>query len=162
MLFRNETAAAADAECVHALHELRLWSQSVKTFDPVHKHIVAYAVVKCSGTLERAFKSMIADRVSRGGSPQVCQCIDQVIRRCSSNPRYTEIVKLLGLVDNEWCNKFKKLVKALPEQDRQALESLVTNRNAVAHGGAVSSGFEDVVGYYCRARRLVSLIEKIF
>ena len=160
MLFKNGTAGAADTACLRSLHDLRTWTRSIKTLDPVHKYIVAYAIILCSGTLERAFKNIIADQVSVGCSPQVCKCIDRVIRQCSTNPRYEEIVKVLSMFDKVWSAAFKMRVQELPEHYRQSLESLVKNRNLVAHGGAVTSGFGEVVSYYYRARRVVAQIEK--
>lgn len=161
MLYKNQNALQSDQACLKALHELRRWHRSTESWDSINRYINEYAVILCSGAMERSFKSIVADFVSEGCSSEVCQYLDESIRKCSVNPRIEEIKKILKKFNSSWKNAFGEEVKKLPPRCSESLKSLVEDRNHVAHGGTIASSFSDIVGYYCQARRVVSKLEDI-
>lgn len=161
MHFLNPTAKVADEECLRTLQELRSWVRGLPTVDMRIRHITRYAAIVCTGTLERAFKHIIADYVARNCPAYIDTFVTNTIRTSSRNPSYEEILKVLALFDDNWKDVFKQRVAKLPysKRDLDSLKSLVSVRNHVAHGGSISVGFIDVMDYYCRARSIVLQLE---
>lgn len=161
MLYRNRNARNIDEKCREVLRDLRFKLKLVPPTDTLHRHFTHYAVVVCSGALERAFKSIIADYVTIGANIQLCEFIDKKIRQSSCNPRLDEIKKLLGAFDDNWLVAYKGCLSQLSQRNRDALASIVENRNKVAHGGTITASFYDIAKYYYLARVVVGKLEDV-
>lgn len=159
MRFVNQIAAKADENCRSALHEVRNHLQTISSTSSLHKHLTEYSLIVCSGTLEQAFKNIIADHVTRGSSPEIVQYIDKTIRRCGANPSKSKIVEMLEKFNSAWGRQFKQETSRLSQRDIDSLESLVKERNLLAHGDSVSISLNCVIEYYCRARNVVGKLE---
>lgn len=161
MLYRNTNARDIDANCRVTLHDLHVRLKPVPSTDTLHGHFTRYAVIVCSGALERAFKCIIADYVTTGASNQLCGFIDKIVRQASTNPRLDEIKKLLGAFDSNWLSAYKLGISQLSQRNKDALMSIVENRNKVAHGGFITASFYDIAEYYYLARRVIGKLEDV-
>ena len=71
------------------------------------------------------------------------------------------IKKTLKIFDDTWASQFGQLLGASPQRNLGALRSLVENRNQVAHGHQISATFNNVLEFYCLARNVVGLLERV-
>ena len=161
MVYKNINARSIDKQCRVALHDLHVRLKGVSPTNTLHNHFVRYAVIVCSGALEKAFKCIIADYVTNGANAQLCEYIDRNVRQSSKNPRLDEIKKLLGEFDSDWLSAYKAIVSQVSQRSKDALKSIVDNRNIVAHGGAIGASFYDIARYYYSARIVVGKLEDV-
>lgn len=161
MTFKNFEANRSDRDCLSTLREMRNLLRRVSGTDPLHRHITRYVVVVCSGAIEREYKSIIADFVSMGCSIQLNNYIDLAIRQSPTNPYSDSIKKTLKKFDETWASQYGQLLNASSPRNLSALKSLVEDRNQVAHGHQISTTFTDVLEFYCRARNVVGLLERV-
>ena len=160
-MYSNLSAANADRLCRQTLHVLHKAIKKIAATDPLVGHYTQYAIIVCSGALERSFKAIISDYVAKGAISPIANYIDKTIRRASSNPSVYAIRKVLDLFDMGWGKKFEDNVKMLPEKNRHALGSIVGHRNSIAHGNQVTISLGNVFIYYYRARVIIRELESI-
>jgi hypothetical protein len=109
-------------------------------------YIKKYAVIRATGSIEAAFKQIIADRVDRDSHAQLKNFIAKKVRTSSSNPRLEVIQGMLSEFDDRWRGRFDEKM-ALADQPvlKGALTELVKARNSFAHGGALELPIERTV-----------------
>lgn len=160
MFYSNPSAEAIDCECVRTLVAIKRQMQR-DPLNAINAHLIRYAVVVCTGAIEQSFKTIIADHVANGATPEVMHFIDLKVRENSCNPWKDKMAEMLKQFCDQWKSNFNTTLAGMMSynQDVQALKSLVTARNQIAHGKSVSCTFLDVVSYYLSARRIVKPIE---
>lgn len=161
MRFLNINAKRNDQDCRKVIHELHVKIKTLAPTDSLNHHFTKYAAIICSGALERSFKSIIADYVTKNATPQICEFIDRKIRRASTNPRLDAISAVLKEFDDNWNSQYKNLVARFSSRKTDALRSLVENRNAVAHGLPIAVSFFDIAHYYYNARDVIGALELV-
>lgn len=126
-------------------------------------YLSKYALIKACGTVEQAFKSIIADKCLHRSKPQVKQFLRKKVTNNSSNPSYGNICSLLKDFDNNWSINFKAAVTAQPTGDvmKASLESLVDARNEFAHGGSPRLTIGDVITYFSDARKILICMDTV-
>ena len=96
------------------------------------KEITNFLTQRCASVSDEAVKSYISDHIQR------------------SAPRslgLTDLSGLLGKFDPTYKEMFSRKIKE-NGQAATTYNSILTNRNSVAHGGEISATFEDVKKYY--------------
>ncbi|NCC61766.1 MAG: hypothetical protein EOM12_12695 [Verrucomicrobiae bacterium] len=126
-------------------------------------YLTKYAVVRACGSVELAFKAVIADYCSRRGKKQVKRFLTRKVRDGSANPSYDKICQFLHDFDEEWKRDFKGLIEQEANKANllTSLQSLVDARNDFAHGGNPSASIGDVLVYYGHARRIIEIMDGV-
>lgn len=95
-----------------------------------------YAVIRATGSIETAFKQVIADKIDQDSHIQVKNYIKKKVRESSCNPKFGMIENMLEEFDSRWRQKFGELTSLadLPKL-KSSLTELVNARNSFAHGG---------------------------
>lgn len=99
-------------------------------------YIKKYAIIRATGSIESAFKQIIADKVDQGSHLQLKNFIARKIRNSSRNPKLEIILEMVGEFDQQWKSRLEEKI-ALKDQPvlKGALTDLVKARNSFAHGG---------------------------
>ena len=123
-------------------------------------YIKKYAVIRATGSIEIAFKQIIADRVDRDSHAQLKNFIAKKIRNSSCNPRLDMIQGMLSEFDDDWRARFDEKM-ALSDQPalKGALTELVKARNSFAHGGAMELPIERTVECFERGCMVLRLLD---
>lgn len=131
-------------------------------FHTTTPYLTRYSLIKASGTLEIAFKTIIADFCVTTHS-QVDYFIENKVRRNSMNPSYENICRLLGDFDDTWVNSFKALVSRDSSKARMmsSLKSLSVARNQFAHGGNPNTSIDAIELYYLDGMRIMSILDAV-
>jgi hypothetical protein len=126
-------------------------------------YLNSYAIIKACGTMEMAFKTIIADCCSRRTKKQIKSFLTKKIRESSMNPSYEKILRTLSDFDVEWKNQFKANINAHPEREKifTSITSLVDARNLFAHGGNPGLSINDTIQYYSHFRQAIELLDTI-
>lgn len=126
-------------------------------------YLTKYSVIRACGSIESAFKTVIADYCEFRSKRQVKRFISKRIREGSANPSFDMICKFLGQFDDDWKSNFK--IKLNLEPNKQALtdslQSLVDARNDFAHGGSPGTSITDVITYFGNSRRIIEIMDEV-
>jgi RiboL-PSP-HEPN len=110
-------------------------------------HLARYLVVLVSGFVERSVKDIGAEFVDRYSVDPVKSFVGSQVRRWS-NFDSERLLTFAGYFDKRWAADLRTYLDGPPGA---ALDSLVTLRNAVAHGQSISTTLADVTDYYAKA-----------
>lgn len=146
--------------------ELKRLEEAMSLFgatSPIGIYLSRYAIIKACGTIEQAFKSLVADNAEVKQTQQIKNFLRNKVRESSMNPNNDNILKLLGSFDDIWVAQYKAQVQALPDRAKvmDSLKSLVNARNDFAHGGNPSASIVNVHEYFADARRLMEIIDGV-
>jgi len=124
-------------------------------------YIKKYAVIRATGSIESAFKQIIADRVDRDSHAQLKNFIAKKIRNSSCNPKLDMIQNMLSEFDGDWRARFDEKM-ALSDQPalKGALTELVKARNSFAHGGALELPIERTVECFELGCMVLSILDE--
>lgn len=107
-------------------------------------HLTRYLCVRTSGYLENVTRILIADFCD-GTSPQ--QINNYIIKRTKyiTNLDFKRLKSLLAEFDSNWSEEFEK---RLTDRQKSSINSVISNRNNIAHGNQDSITYRDMTNYY--------------
>lgn len=122
----------------------------------LQSHWARYLCILVSGFLEASIRTIFARYASERAHPQVTSFVTAQLGFLQ-NPKMGKILELVGKFSADW----KEQLEAETDGEiKAAVNSIVTNRNKIAHGEDVSLGLVGLQGYYKSAKKLVRLIEQ--
>lgn len=156
----NHDVATLLSECKNELTSITALLTGIGDAARPAPYIKKYAVIRAAGSIESAFKQIIADRVDRDSHAQLKNFIARKIRNSSCNPRLDMIQSMLSEFDEEWRSRFDEKM-ALSDQPslKGALTELVKARNSFAHGGAIELPIERTVECFELACTVLGILD---
>lgn len=123
----------------------------------IKAHLARYLCVRTSGYLENVVKALISNYCD-GTSPRPIQSFILSKTKNTTNLNYTKILRLLAEFSPEWKDKFES---KLSDQQKSSLNSVVSNRNNIAHGNPDSITFNGIKKYYEDIKDVISILKSI-
>lgn len=120
-------------------------------------HYSKYLCVLCSGFIEIAVRSILSDYAKRTASTTSDYVSAQLDR--FQNPKSEAIAQLIGTFDKSWESVFRQRIEGAPFD---SVNSIVDNRNKIAHGENVGISFHTLKGYFENAKKVIELIDERF
>jgi hypothetical protein len=156
----NVPASNVLHDCLHDLGVVKATLVGIEGSQTA-PYLKKYSVIRASGSIELAFKMVIADRVDQGSHEQARNFVRTKVRNASTNPRLDAIEKSLKEFDPRWNRRFKELV-ALANRHRLsgALETLVKARNRFAHGGESDISIDEIITHFRDGARVIAFLDK--
>jgi len=126
-------------------------------------YLAKYALIKACGTIEAAYKNIIADFCSKRTKKQIKTFLTNRVRESPRNPSYSNICSLLKEFDGKWHEDLKRKIDEHPDKAEiiTSFESIVDSRNELAHGGNPIITITDVIRYFRYCRIVVEEIDNI-
>lgn len=123
-------------------------------------YFAKFLVVYICGMYEELIETAVNEFAQRHTSrPEISYYIADSLYLSFRNPTYDKLIALTKKFNNEdWTTSFKE-AKTLTE--KTALESLVANKNSVAHGGNSSITLGEVKTYYEQSRPLIERFDQL-
>ena len=109
-----------------------------------------------SGFLETSIRTTFATFAHKRAHSNVASFVTAQLAFLQ-NPKMGKILELVGKFSAEWA---KQLEADTQGEIKAAVNSIVANRNKIAHGEDVSLGLAGLRDYYTSAKKLVKLIEQ--
>lgn len=103
----NEEVKLSIEDCRQEMTRLKALIAVVGAMSPVSNFLTKYAAVRCCGTLEQGYKSIIADYYEQF-SEQLVSFISTHVRESSKNPTLANICTILNAFDEDKCKLFKE------------------------------------------------------
>jgi hypothetical protein len=125
-------------------------------------HLAAYVSVLVVGILEDCIENLVATRANKANDPEIFNYIIKIIGQRFRNPDYSKISQMLLDFSPAYQSTFKSMI-APNGREADALQSLVDNKNSLAHTGTVKLNLTigDVQIYYNYSMRIIQTLEQI-
>lgn len=131
-----------------------------KDLDPELKsHIAKYLTVLISGIFEDIIKNFVKEAIQKETIiKQIRKFVFHQIDVTFRNPSYKNIKTLLNKFDESW---IKDLNDNIEEKNRDALNSIVNNKNSIAHGDSPSITLDDIKTYYEDSKIIITQLDSL-
>lgn len=130
--------------------------QSVQD-EELQAYLAKFLCVRTSGFIETSFKNLINDYIN-GTCPKPIQKYVSIKVKGVTNLSYERLLTTMNSLDTEWANSLKARTT---EEQRSALNSVISNRNNIAHGENDSISYELMKGYYKSVKEIVGHLKQI-
>lgn len=154
----NMENARSIEDCRDELRKIETWINK-NPLDSNVKFLVAYAVVKSSGTIEVVYKRIIHSFLSEGSKKETQSFLEKSIIDASSNPTTGLMEKYIEKFDSIRKENFSNSLKN--SQEKTDLNSLVSLRNDIAHGRDISVSISIVKKYYESGIKILNKLEDL-
>lgn len=124
--------------------------------EELQSHWAKYLCVLISGYLENAMRIALTEYVSSRAHPNISQYINKNVQKLT-NLNSQKIGDLLNSFNDEWKSNFLSMIT---DEEREAINTIVTNRHNIAHGRDVGLTISSVKTYYERVIHAVEIIYK--
>lgn len=125
--------------------------------DEIKAHLSRYFCIKISGYLENVIKILIV-HYSDGSSPkEVSNYLQQDVKNIT-NLSGEKIDRILTKFSKDWSSKFAERVS---EQQIESLNSIISNRNNIAHGQQDNISLSVMIQYYEDLKGIVIILKDI-
>ena len=118
----------------------------------------AHLVVLLSGAYEDCIERMIFERAARTRDPEIQAYVQNACDRLFRNPNFRNIQDAIRLFSDPYADALGSRVEM---SAREAIGSIVTNKNNVAHGKISVVTLRDVENYHKRSMPIFEAIEDI-
>ncbi len=126
--------------------------------DPIIKaYLTYYLCIRVSGFMEDCIRSIFSEYVDANSKDAAKNFIFAKLKKIP-NPTWGTITSISKEFDENWNSQLNKQVT---KPYREALESIVSNRNVIAHGGTSAITLRDLETYYREAINVIDELEKI-
>lgn len=134
--------------------------QVLELEDELRSHVAKYLTVLISGIYEDTIKNLLKESIQRESLTKetrnfIFKQIDIIFR----NPSHNNINKLLSKFNKEWLIKLREKIK---EENWEALNSIVNNKNNIAHGDRCDITFNDIKNYYDTSKIIIIELDNLF
>jgi hypothetical protein len=148
----NREVVRAQQRLDHLFGQTRLVSDDIE----IQSHWARYLCVVVSGFLESSVRSLYASYGRRRSSPQIAKFVDSQLK-FFQNPKTEKILELAHSFDAAWEAELRLAAEGEP---KDAIDSIVANRNNIAHGESVGITFARIRRYYESSLPLLELIDQ--
>jgi RiboL-PSP-HEPN len=124
-----------------------------KLAEEIQSDLAKHGIVLICGFIERSVEIVIMERIENRAHPRVANFIRGHFRR-GTNYDCEAISQLLDRFDLTWGEKFRQFRESRDDLV-QAIGSVYTLRNSVAHGGSGNQGILGVAGLYIAAQEVI-------
>jgi len=120
-------------------------------------YLAKFLVVFICGIYEEVVETIIMEKVEKLRSPQLSTFMEQYLKVYFRNPDTENTIRLLGKFDVSWSSAIKQESKEI----KDALDSIVSNKNALAHGSISTITLDEVKIFYEKSRKLIEKIDEV-
>ena len=158
----NQTVFQNLIDCSNELQKIQESINFVGQSHSIVPFLTNYAIIKCCGTIENSFKTIITD--FHNSLPQQAKnYIEETFYKSSMNPSKDNIHRSLEKFDPAWNLAFKTKLNLEVHKSRieSSLKSLNEARNEFAHGGQPTVSFQSILIYFNDGKRIIEILDEV-
>lgn len=121
-------------------------------------YLANFLAVLICGVYEEAIEIMLAERFASSSQPQISKFLESYFQDYFRNPNFEKLIELLGRFDGVWADTLKRTI---PPVQSDALDSIIDNKNLLAHKGITNLDLARVIDFYGRSRPIIEQIDEI-
>ncbi len=137
------------------LTEIEEFMQQSPDAGVIQSYLVEHALVKIYSAFESEVRDALAERCASSGDLACDQYVANVVKRTVRSIRINELTGILGGFGEEYKMSYSSKIGQYPDA-QIAYDSIVANRNAVAHGGSRPATWNDVYAWWDDALPIVT------
>ena len=118
-----------------------------------------YFCIAVAGFLENAHADIFAKFAERKASPNIARYAFATLRQVK-NPKSERFVQTAKRFDDLWGSRLEAFVGEESGRRKGAIDSIMSNRNLIAHGRSSSITIRQCHGYFKSALEVLVFIEK--
>jgi hypothetical protein len=118
----------------------------------------AYLVVLISGIYEDCLEYLINKRSTRSGDIEIAAFIEKTLDIQLRNPNWERLMDILGRFSKKWVTKMNKIIR---NQAKADLNTIVVNKNAVAHGNISNLTLGEIKTCHKNCKSIFEKLEKL-
>lgn len=125
--------------------------------DPLYQSVLAqYICVRLSGVIENTVRDTMT-RTAEGLHPRASRFISKTLNSFQ-NPKTGKIFDLIGQFDDDWR---KELEISISDECKAAINSVVANRHAIAHGGSSQISLHQIKTWMVEIKKFCAFLDSI-
>ena len=124
--------------------------------DPLQAHLVQYLCIRVSGFFEQATRQIYYEHARARSAATVARYVTRRLER-TQNLNSERLCQLAGQFDPAWQTELEDF---LEHAHREAIGSVLRNRNLIAHGESVSLGLHRLKNWYAKIIEVVDFLER--
>lgn len=124
----------------------------------VQSDYAKYLTIRVLGLVEQVVAEIVLAHVSAQASPPVLSHTTWKMKRFQ-NPNSQRLIELVGSFDRRWGDS---LESALTSSEREALGSIRSQRNRIAHGEPTTISLVQVKGYFAEIKSMLNRVAAPF
>ena len=121
-------------------------------------HWGRYLCVVAAGFLENGLQTIYSRFAQNSASEHVARYFSGSLRRVS-NPKAQHFIEVAGSFNPHWGQELANYLNADASSRKDALDSIMNNRNQISHGGTVGITVDRVRDYLGRCVQVLEFIE---
>lgn len=125
--------------------------------DELKALMAKFLCVRTSGFLESSLRNLINEYLY-GTSPKPVESFVNCKIKRETNLKYDRLITILETFNRDWAIK---LSKEITDDQKEALNTIVSNRNNIAHGENDNISYVLIKEYYNRTKEVIGLLTKI-
>jgi len=137
---------------------LKKCSSTAKDDEELASYLSSYLVVMLSGIYEDCVEHLFSLRAEKAGDPELSSYVRKTLHASFRNPKFEKIVEVLGKFGKHYADELKNGVQ---DRNKQALDSIVNNKNQIAHGGRSQVTLGEVLDFHHNTLPIFEALEKI-
>jgi len=127
--------------------------------DYTKSHVAKYLTVLCSGIFEDIIKNFVIELTHRANiNNEIKDFVFKQIQRSLRNPDYDNLKSFLKKFNKDWV---KRLSDGIEEKNKDALTSIINNKNLIAHGESSTITFSIVREHYEDSKIIIEQLDSI-
>jgi hypothetical protein len=123
--------------------------------DEIKAHLSKYFCVRISGYLENVLKILVANYSEGSSQKPVTNYLQNDLKNVT-NLSEEKMQKILQKFSEDWYINFNSKVT---EQQLQSLNSIISNRNSIAHGQQDNISYKVIGQYYTDLKEIVKALK---
>ena len=120
--------------------------------------LASYLVVLISGAYEDCVEHLMISKVSKTRDKEIRDYVQTTIHILFKNPNFDNILQAVKLFSDTHATELRKRVNT---KAKEAINSIGTNKNSIAHGGGMMATLGDVEDYHRRCIPIFEALEDI-
>ena len=121
-------------------------------------HWGRYLCIMTAGFLQNAPELVYSDYISKNANLRVQKFARQNLGRIN-NPKANKFVEIAGSFDKDWAQSLNEYLEEDNGHRRNAIDSVMANRNQIVHGGTTSISVGRIREYLSSCVEAVEFIE---
>jgi hypothetical protein len=133
--------------------------ESQKLDDYTKSHIAKYLTVLCSGIFEDIIKNFVIELTHRENiNREIKEFVFKQIKKSFQNPSYENLKSFIEKFNDTWG---KELRSHIEDKNIDALNSIVNNKNLIAHGNSSDITFSIIKQHYEDSKIIIKQLDSI-
>lgn len=118
----------------------------------------SYLIVLISGIYEDCIESLFVLRAAKSRDKEITNFIKVFLSKHFRNPDFNKILNLLGSLNPNYAKRLKSQIAL---EAKEAINSIVRNKNRIAHGAYSNATISDIRYYHTSATAIFLELERV-